>query len=233
MVGWSLPAKGEVPPGPEATPGATPEAIRGATGGSSAVASELVAHAHASAVSAVRSARVPAASWVAVPTSMPCARYPCSAVGTPAPAAVISTFASRGASGSMSLSRFVIICALASASAPYCGSAAIVRSAFSASPRGSHAALAIPNRPPLSQKSNQNSGLSQTRTSRLPLEVLLPELGDAADRGPARHHLAAQLDAADLAGDRLGQVGELDPPDPLVRRDPFPAERHDRPRQLR
>ena len=137
-VGWSLPANGDVPPVP----------TEGATGGSSAAASELVAHAHASAVSAVRSARVPAASWVAVPTSMPCARYPCSAVGTPAPAAVISTFASRGASGSMSLSRFVIICALASASAPYCGSAAIVRSAFSASPRGSHAALAIPKPPP-------------------------------------------------------------------------------------
>ena len=111
------------------------------------MASELVAQAHASAVSAVRSARVPAASWVAVPTSIPCARYPCRAVGTPAPAAVISTFASRGASGSISFSRFVIICALASASAPYCGSAAIVRSAFSASPRGSHGALAIPTAP--------------------------------------------------------------------------------------
>ena len=111
------------------------------------MASELVAHAHASAVSAVRSARVPAASWVAVPTSIPCARYPCRAVGTPAPAAVISTFASRGASGSMSFSRFVSICALDSASAPYCGSAAIVRSAFSASLRGSHGALAIPTAP--------------------------------------------------------------------------------------
>ena len=29
---------------------------------------------------------------------------------------------------------------------------------------------------------------------------------------------AAQLDPPDLAGDRLGQLGELDPPDPLVRR---------------
>src|SRR5579872_2052033 len=231
MVGWSLPGSGAVPSGLPATAG--PPATGGTAGGISTAASELVAHVAASPVSAVRSARAPAASWVAIPTSMPWARYPRSAPGTPAPAAVISTFASRGASGSMSLSRFVIICALASASAPYCGSAAIVRSAFSASPRGSHAALAIPNRPPLGQKSNQNSGLSQTRTTRLPREVFLPELGDAADRDPARNLLAAQLDPADLAGDRLGQVGELDPPDPLVRRDPFPAERHDRPRHLR
>src|SRR5260370_41011294 len=221
MVGWSLPGRGEVPPGPAGAD------TTGTAGGSSAVASALVAHAHASAVSAVRSARAPAASWVAVPTSMPCARYPRTAVGTPAPAAVISTFASRGASGSMSLSRFVIICALASASAPYCGSAAIVRSAFSASPRGSHGALAISNRPPLGP--NQTTVLSQNRISRLPREVFLPELRDPADRSAGRVLLAAQLDPPDLARDRFGQVGELDPADPLVRRDPFPAERHDRP----
>src|SRR5580704_17479483 len=66
----------------------------------------------------------------------------------------------------------------------------------------------------------------------LPGEVFLPELGNAADRLPGRRLLGAQLDPADLARDRLGQVGELNPADPLVGRDPLPAERHDRLRQL-
>src|SRR6202035_5865869 len=99
----------------------------------------------------------------------------------------------------MSFSRFVIICALDSASAPYCGSVAIVRSAFSASPRGSHGALAIPTAPLRALISKTTTVLSQNRTSRLPREVFLPEFGDAADRCARRVLLAAQFVPADLA----------------------------------
>src|ERR1700727_2807297 len=76
-----------------------------------------------------------------------------------------------------------------------------------------------------------------------PAEVLFPELGRAAGRrGGAERaaepvrvprrgcagtrpglFLAAQLDPADLARDRLGQLGELDPADPLVRGPPGPG----------
>jgi hypothetical protein len=45
----------------------------------------------------------------------------------------------------------------------------------------------------------------------LPAEVLLPEL-DGAPAGARAGFLGAQLDAADLAGDGLGQVAELQPP---------------------
>ena len=50
-------------------------------------------------------------------------------------------------------------------------------------------------------------------------EVLLAELGRARRRRPLALLRAAQLDPADLAGDRLRQLGELDPADPLVRRE--------------
>jgi hypothetical protein len=69
--------------------------------------------------------------------------------------------------------------------------------------------------------------------ARLPAEVLFPELGDAAGRGRAAGLGVAQLDPADLAGDGLRQVTELQPPDPLVRRYLLPAERHDVPGQFR
>jgi hypothetical protein len=67
----------------------------------------------------------------------------------------------------------------------------------------------------------------------LPAEILFPELGDAAGRGRAAGLGVAQFHPADLAGDGLRQVSELQPPDPLVRCHLRPAERHDVPGQLR
>ena len=65
-------------------------------------------------------------------------------------------------------------------------------------------------------------------------EILFPELQGAARprgvrrrrRGSARYAqplslLAAQFHPADLAGDGLGQLAELQPPDPLVRGPPL------------
>src|SRR5689334_17076269 len=67
-----------------------------------------------------------------------------------------------------------------------------------------------------------------------PGEVFLPELRDATRRRrPRLGFLPAQFHPPDLAGDRLRQVAELHPPDPLVRRHPLPAEGHDRLRELR
>ena len=55
-------------------------------------------------------------------------------------------------------------------------------------------------------------------------DVLLPELGGRATGGDGARRMAvqlgtAQLNPADLARDGLGQLGELDPADPLVRRE--------------
>jgi hypothetical protein len=50
------------------------------------------------------------------------------------------------------------------------------------------------------------------RCLRLPGEVFFPELGDAARGFLAARLLAAELDPADLPGDRLEQVGELTAP---------------------
>src|SRR3954451_16275467 len=53
-------------------------------------------------------------------------------------------------------------------------------------------------------------------------QVLFPELPVAGAGGPEVAGAvqltlsSAQLDPADLAADRLGELGELDPPDPLV-----------------
>ena len=87
--------------------------------------------------------------------------------------------------------------------------------------------------------------LRQRRRHQLALEageVFFPELEGAARAGLGRVRrlgragsaeaggfLAAQLDPADLAGDRLGQLAELQPADPLVRGQPLPGVAQDRP----
>src|SRR5215472_18829255 len=68
-------------------------------------------------------------------------------------------------------------------------------------------------------------------------EVLFPELGDAARAGSGRAAmpvglLGPQFHPPDLAGDRLRQVGELQPPHPLVGGQQLPGVGEDRQRRL-
>src|ERR1700722_7659548 len=76
---------------------------------------------------------------------MPWLTWSCSTPASPASAAATSTLVSLGASGSRSLSRLDIVCALDSAGTPSCGSDTTVRSASLTSRWCSHD---VATRPP-------------------------------------------------------------------------------------
>ena len=99
----------------------------------SATTSSPTAQLQASVVNGVRAANADAASDDAVVTSMPWPTWSSKVWASPASAAATSTLVSLGASGSRSLSRFDIVCALESAATPSWGSVTIVRSASLAS----------------------------------------------------------------------------------------------------
>ena len=86
-----------------------------------------------------------------------------------------------------------------------------------------------------SRKTASSSGIRTHSDGRRGWEVLLAVLAGRSGRRVEMDLLfpVAQLDPADLAGDRLRQVGELQPPDPKEGRQVLPAVREDRPRRRR
>src|SRR5699024_11121817 len=85
------------------------------------------------------------------------------------------------------------------------------------SPRPSAWAEPARSGPPVPPNPRHGRGRSTLR------HVVEPVLGAGAAVGVELLVLAgAQFHAADLAGDRLGQLGELEPPDALVRGEVLP-----------
>ena len=104
----------------------------------SAVAISPVTHVHASGVNGVVDENDDAVSLIAVFGSMPWSTCWRRLLARPASAAATRMLFSRGASGSKSLSRFDIVCALDSAATPCSGSLTMALSAARASAACSH-----------------------------------------------------------------------------------------------
>ena len=116
----------------------------------SAIAISPATQLHASGVNGVVAENDDAVSLIAVFGSMPCATCSRSDPASPASAAATSMLFSRGASGSRSLSKFDIVCALDRAATPCSGSVTMAFRAARASAACSHdmSAIRLPSERP-------------------------------------------------------------------------------------